>query len=44
MGNSKKSEASYLKKTFDLKGSITKRREDPSKSVLKDVNFLELKN
>jgi len=28
---------------FDLKGSITKRKSAPGESVLKDKNFLDIK-
>lgn len=33
----------YVKYSFDLKGSITKRLSAPADSVLKDQNFLKIK-
>jgi hypothetical protein len=50
MGNSKKCEDEYVKKIFDLKGSMVKRevKEEEGKpfkntAVLKDKNFIQLK-
>ena len=50
MGNSKKCSNSYIKKIYDLKGSLVKRNVDGDESkfkntsVLKDKNLLRLKN
>jgi hypothetical protein len=48
MGNTKKCQDAYIKKIFDLKGSLTKREVKENKikntSVLKDKNLLKLKS
>ena len=47
MGNSKKCDDDYIKKIFDLKGSMTNREVskglEKNTSVLKDRNLLHLK-
>jgi Phosphatidylinositol-4-phosphate 5-Kinase len=47
MGNSKKCDNDYIKKIYDLKGSMSKREVfsglEKNTSVLKDKNLLHLK-